>query len=83
VSPAGKFLHEGFGRMREGAMPAIVQESAERYQKTLFPIEIQVPAHYRGKMQGSQGVLKPRMIGTRIDEIGKSQLTNVTESLKE
>jgi hypothetical protein len=75
-------LHQGLARMRERAVPDIMEEGG-RYDEPAFVIgKLEPAAGHIGKEHGAQRVLEPRVIGTRVYEKGEAQLPDIAEALE-
>jgi hypothetical protein len=77
-----ELFHERFTCMRERAMADIVEEGCRGDQRALLIGESEPPAGDIGKEHGTQRVLEPRVIGTRIDKVRKTELLDVAEALQ-
>jgi hypothetical protein len=82
VGPLEVLLHERFARVRERAVTDIMEESGSDHEHAFFIGKPEPPGRNIGEEHSSEGVFEPRVIGTRVDEIGKSKLSDVAETLQ-
>jgi hypothetical protein len=77
-----ELFHQGFAGMGERAMTDIVEEPGCDHERAVFFGKPETTGCNIGKEHGAERVLKPRMVGTGIHKIGKTELPDIAEALQ-
>jgi hypothetical protein len=81
VAPAGEFFHERFGGMGIRTMPDVVEKSSNCDEVFIIFGNAKMMAEEPGKMHCPERMLKTGMVCTWIDQMGESQLPDISEPL--
>jgi hypothetical protein len=77
-----ELLYQGLAGMGERAVTNVMKEPGSDHESAILVRKAETAGCRVGKEHGAEGVLEPRVVGTGIHEIGKTELPDVTEALQ-
>ena len=77
-----ELLHQGLAGVGERAMADIMEEAGGDDESTVLVGKTETAGCNVGKEHGTKRVFEPRVIGPGIDEIGKTELPDVAQTLQ-
>jgi hypothetical protein len=82
MGPVKILLHEGLARMGKRTVPDVMKERGSNNENAFLVGMPEPPACNIGKEHSAKRVLEPRVVGTWIDEVRKSKLFDIAETLQ-
>lgn len=80
--PGGVLFQNWFASMPKRSMPDVVQQNRKTYQSLVALRLNQCSGKSTGNMKRAQGMVKPRMCCTWVNQMGERQLMKRAETLK-
>jgi hypothetical protein len=77
-----ELLYQGLAGMGERAVTNVMEEPGSDHESAILVRKAETAGCHVSKEHGAEGVLEPRVVGTGIHEIGKTELPDVTEALQ-
>jgi hypothetical protein len=75
-------VQDTFRNVTEWAVPDVVEQSGVLHKLHLVGIQTKCSGHRASHVGDAQSMIEPRVNRARIDEVGKGELTDSTQSLK-
>jgi hypothetical protein len=77
-----ELLHQGLAGMGERAVTNVMEEPGSDHERAVFIRKPEAAGCHVCKEHGAERVLEPRVVGTGIHEIGKTELPDIAEALQ-